>query len=127
MGQNLPGGREWHPAIFFRGDAVNVGNQVRGLYKESRDVGMACYDQLPPAIRELMRNAVHMLATSPRLGMLRAGWTVEALHDQLIHHDASFVRRDAQADWGGQAADYLAAQRPRRRRDWLDKPPRSRL
>ena len=88
---------------------------------------MRCYDLLPPEIREFMRNSIHSYATAPRLGMLRAGKTVPELHEELVQLDMKGTRRDADMDWRKQAADYLAAQRPRRRRDWLDKPPRSRL
>ena len=102
-------------------------NQTRGNYTETGEVGMRCYDLLPPDIREFMRNAMHSFASAPRLGMLRAGKAAAELHDELIQIDVKASRRDAQADWHDQAADFLAAQRPRRRRDWLDKPVNSRL
>lgn len=104
-----------------------MGNQFRGNYQEDSDIAMRCYDLLPPEIREFMRNAMHGFASAPRLGMLRAGKTVAELHDELIQIDVKASRRDALADWRGQSADYLAAQRPRRRRDWLDKPVNTRL
>lgn len=102
-------------------------NQIRGIFHEDRATSMRCYDALPPAIREFMRNAMHSYATAPRLGMLRAGMAVAELHEELIQRDMRNARRDAALDWKQQAATFLAAQRPRRRRDWLDKPPSSRL
>ena len=101
-------------------------NQIRGTYRESRETTMRCYDLLPPAVREIMRNAIHSFATAPRLGLLQAGTSVDDLCDHLVRYDAQCSRRDADADWQEEQADYIAAQRPRRRRDWMDMPARRR-
>lgn len=75
-----------------------------------------------------MRNAIHQFATAPRYAMLASGeHTPESLVDHLIHLDVKATRRDVAADWREQAADYLAVQKPRKRRDWYDKPAHSRL
>jgi hypothetical protein len=102
-------------------------NCTRGSYAESGEAMMRCYDLLPAAVREVMRNSIHQWATGPRLSMLRNGYPASDLIEYLVHRDVALARRDAKFDWPDQAADYLAAQRPRRRRDWLDKPVNSRL
>mgnify|MGYP001178229267 CR=1 FL=1 len=100
-------------------------NQARGTYHE--DSGrMSRYDQLPAEVREIVRNAIHIMAPTPRLEALRRGADAAAVMNELVHTDVAASRKDALADWGKQASDYIAAQRPRRRRDWLDKPARSR-
>lgn len=104
-----------------------TGNQIRGTYRETTEVSMRCFDLLPAEVREIMRNSIHKFATSPRLGMLHAGMSVGDLVDHLINYDARLVRDDAREDWAEQKVEYIAAQRTRKRRDWYDKPPRSRL
>lgn len=102
-------------------------NQARGNYRESSDVRMRRYDALPAALREIVRNSIHIMAATPRLEAFQHGAALADLMNELVHTDVAASRKDALADWGKQAADYIAAQRPRRRRDWLDKPARSRL
>ena len=102
-------------------------NQRHGTYVENRHDGMRGYDLLPPEIRELMRNSIHSFATLPRLGMLKAGMSVSELRSNLMERDVRLCRRAATAEFGDQADDFIAAQKPRRVRDWFDRPPRSRL
>ncbi|MBX3580107.1 MAG: hypothetical protein KF723_23130 [Rhizobiaceae bacterium] len=112
-----------------------MSNATHGNVSESGDQMMAAYDCLPPRLRELLRNSVTAWACRSMLGSLRkeirsgrreadvvAGWA-----ELLVTQDVAAVRSAAKKDWPKQSADYLAAQRPRRRRDWLDTPPKSRL
>jgi hypothetical protein len=98
-----------------------------GSYKITGSRNMLAYDMLPPVLREVHRNCIFDFAVPPHLTRLKKGEKASSLADQLMHVDVDEARSDAKRDWKKQAADYLAAQRPRRRRDWLDKPPRSRL
>jgi hypothetical protein len=102
-------------------------NTTRGSYHVTTEHNMRAYDSLPPALREIHRNCLYDYAAPPHVTDLRKGASVMALIDSLMHSDVSLARRDAKKDWRGQHEDYLAVQRPRRRRDWYDKPPRARL
>jgi len=112
-----------------------VSNATHGNYSETGDQMMAAYDRLPPLLREVLRNSVTAWACGPirsRIAKsIKAGGREDAVvgvyASHLIDSDVDAVRSDAKKDWPKQSADYLAAQRPRRRRDWLDKPPRSKL
>jgi hypothetical protein len=109
-----------------------MNNEKHGNYDEDLHVSMRCYDALPPELREMLRNAFFQWATGPILKDLRKGRrdgraSEEGWLEHLIRKDARAVAADARKDWKAQAAAYLACQKPRRRRDWLDKPPRSPL
>lgn len=97
-----------------------VSNGTHGNHAEDRASMMRAYDQLPPAVRELVRNSMNQWACRPILAWFRKGMTVQAILAHLTDADMDWVRKDARKDWPGQHAAYLAAQPPRRRRDWLD-------
>ncbi|MER2536908.1 MAG: hypothetical protein ABTQ31_17280 [Rhizobiaceae bacterium] len=102
-----------------------MGNGV-GNYAEDRHTTMRVYDAMPPQLREAHRNAIFYIASGPSLKTCREAGAHEAI-EQIIRTDMNAARKTAKKHWGKQAEDYLAVQRPRRRRDWLDKPPRSKL
>lgn len=104
-----------------------MSNTTHGSYRITPSNNIKAYDKLPAALREAHRNCFHDFACPPDVKAVKAGKAVEQLIDDLISTDAHFVRADAKKDWKQQAPDYLAVQPPRRRRDWLDQPPRSRL
>lgn len=104
-----------------------MSNTTYGEYYVSETTNMLAYDRLPAPLREAHRNAIFDYAIPPDLRALREGETVLSLIEQLIESDVETVRQDAKRDWQDQVAAYLAAQRPRRRRDWLDKPLHSRI
>lgn len=84
---------------------------------------MRLYDQLPAALREFNRNCLADWAIGPQLQRYsRLG--VAAYIEHMIMADVSTVRRDARVDWGAQANAFVDAQRRRRRRDYLDTPPK---
>ncbi len=85
------------------------------------------FERLPPSLREAHRNAIFDYAVTPDLRALARGTPVSHLVEELAQSDVGIVRQEAVAHWGEQARDYLAAQRPRRLRDYFDKPPRARL
>lgn len=96
-------------------------NTVHGNYRESGRQMMAAYDQLPAAVREVLRNAIVDWACRPILKEARE-LSPQRLCDELVKADAGTVRAMARKDWKKQCAAYVEAQRPRRRRDWLDRP-----
>lgn len=104
-----------------------MSNATHGNYDEEPDVTMRCYDRMPAALREFNRNAMTVWASGPQLKEIAGRESVSSYVEHMVTSDVQSAREDASADWGKQAKAYLAAQRPRRRRDWLDKPPRSRL
>lgn len=80
-----------------------------------------------PLLRQVVRNSISQWACGPIVKLLRKGETEDGLAVELIGQDVAATRKKVKKDWQKQAPDYIAAQKPRRRRDWLDKPPRSRL
>ncbi|MCI5075675.1 MAG: hypothetical protein MRY80_11625 [Oricola sp.] len=86
---------------------------------------MKAYDKLPPSVRETMRNALMDWATQPYVtARRRDGIGANQLSDMIMRDDMSAARKDAKKDFGDQAADFLAAQPSRRKRDWFDSPPK---
>lgn len=104
-----------------------MSNTSRGSYRITGSRNMLAYDGLPPVLREVHRNCIFDFAVPPHLARLKKGEKAIVIADQLMRDDVAEARDDAKRDWKKQAADYLAAQRPRRRRDWLDRPPRAKL
>lgn len=104
-----------------------MSNTTRGNYQVTRETNLRCFDALPPLLREVLRNCLYDYATPVTLKEVRRGTRHDLLAESLVASDMRYARDDAKADWGVQRDAYLAAQPARRRRDYLDRPPRARL
>lgn len=101
------------------------GNTTDGSYRIDPFHNLALYDTLPAALRETIRNALFDYAVPPLATSLKQSGLAAAC-DSIISADIYLARKYARRDWGGQAADYLSANRSRKRRDWYDAPPKGR-
>lgn len=83
------------------------------------------WESMPAEMREVLRNAIFDYEVVKLAKLCREN-PVEKVIDYFLKHDAFEARQSIMKEWGAQAYDYIDAQRPRRRRDWLDTPARRR-